>query len=423
MKTWKELLFCSLFYVSISPLLARDLKGHLEPLFSHGKRLEVEVYEGFPTPEEFYKKFVIIPKPVLFRGGATLSPAYRLWNEEYFLSFPESEEHLVVVEAEKKENRTTPGEEVAFAKFVRDLHSSGQYMVSSVPQFLRQDVYLPVPISCPNIIQGNLVQDMMWLSSGGTKSVLHNDHAENIMCVFKGTKEFFLIDEKYQELVNVTERGYSDVDVDRVDLYKYPGLYEIEHHFAFIEPGDCLYVPFLWVHHVRSYGLNIAVNIWWRRAVENGFSGCGDTESKRTIKGLTFIGFNALYDAQKKMIKNRLVKEVISSSGNLSFGELTEFFQKPDVFGPGVMWTEDMSNVVKKMFILMDQSADETITRDELDQLQGEDWDQIRMLSNELMELAMAEYGGPIVDDTVTEEPWEQNTIGNAEEEEAHIEL
>ncbi|CAH3016527.1 unnamed protein product [Porites evermanni] len=423
MKTRRELLFCSLFYMSISPLLARDLKGHLEPLFSHGKRLEVEVYEGFPTPEEFYKKFVIMPKPVLFRGGAMLSPAYRLWNEEYFLSFPESEEHLVVVEAEKKENRTTPGEEVFFAKFVRDLHSSGQYMVSSVPQFLRQDVYLPVPISCPNIIQGNLVQDMMWLSSGGTKSVLHNDHAENIMCVFKGTKEFFLIDEKYQDLVNVTERGYSDVDVDRVDLYKYPGLYEIEHHFAFIEPGDCLYVPFLWVHHVRSYGLNIAVNIWWRRAVENGFSGCGDTESRRTIQGLTFIGFNALYDAQKKMIKNRLVKEVISSSGNLSFGQLTEFFQKPDVFGPDVMWTEDMSNVVKKMFILMDQSADEIITRDELDQLQGEDWDQIRMLSNELMELAMAEYDGPIVDDTVTEEQWEQNTIGNAKEEDAHIEL
>ena len=54
---------------------------------------------------------------------------------------------------------------------------------------------------------------------------------------------------------------------------------------------------------MRSYGLNIAVNIWWRRAVETGFSGCEDTESRRTIQGLTFIGFNALYDAQKKMIK------------------------------------------------------------------------------------------------------------------------
>jgi len=56
---------------------------------------------------------------------------------------------------------------------------------------------------------------MLWFSSGGTKSVLHNDHAENIMCVFRGTKEFFLIDKEYQELVNVTERGYSQVDVDR----------------------------------------------------------------------------------------------------------------------------------------------------------------------------------------------------------------
>ena len=132
----KKLFFCYLF-VFVSPLFADDLQGHLEPLFSHGKRLEVEVYDGFPTAEEFYKNFVNIPKPVLFRGGAMLSPAYTLWNDEYFLSFPESEKQLVSVEMEKKENRTTPGEDVVFADFVRELYSSGQYMVSSVPEFLR----------------------------------------------------------------------------------------------------------------------------------------------------------------------------------------------------------------------------------------------------------------------------------------------
>ena len=131
----RKLLFCQLL-LFISPLFA-NLPGHLEPLFSHGNRVEVEVYDGFPTAEEFYSKFVNIPKPVLFRGGATLSPAYSLWNREYFLSFPESEEHLVTVEMEKKENRTVPGEEVVFADFVRELNSSGQYMVSSVPEFLR----------------------------------------------------------------------------------------------------------------------------------------------------------------------------------------------------------------------------------------------------------------------------------------------
>lgn len=137
-----KFVFCHLF-VFLSPLFAHDLLGHLEPLFSHGKRLEVEVYNGFPTAEEFYAKFVNIPKPVLFRGGAVLSPAYSLWNEEYFLSFPESEEHLVTVETEKKENRTTPGEEVIFAEFVRELNSSGQYMVSSVPEFIRYYINTP----------------------------------------------------------------------------------------------------------------------------------------------------------------------------------------------------------------------------------------------------------------------------------------
>jgi len=397
------------------------LSGHLEPLFSHGNRVEVEVYDGFPTAEEFYSKFVNIPKPVLFRGGATLSPAYSLWNREYFLSFPESEEHLVTVEMEKKENRTVPGEEVVFADFVRELNSSGQYMVSSVPDFLRQDVLVPPPISCTDITSSNLVQDMLWFSSGGTKSVLHNDHAENIMCVFRGTKEFFLVDKEYQELVNVTERGYSEVDVDRVDLCKYPGLHNIEHHFAFIEPGDCLYTPFLWVHHVRSYGLNMAVNIWWRHGVQVNFSSC-DTKSRGPIKDLTFIGFGALHDAQQKLIKNRLTQAVKSSGGKLSFGQLEEFFRKPDVFGSDVPWTEDMSNIGKKVFLLMDQSSDDQITSDEVENLQREVWEQIRVLVNELTELVMEQNDELVMEQTYTEEQWETEDDGETEQQ-LHTEL
>ena len=32
----------------------------------------------------------------------------------------------------------------------------------------------------------------MWFSSGGTKSVLHNDDADNINCILSGKKEFFM---------------------------------------------------------------------------------------------------------------------------------------------------------------------------------------------------------------------------------------
>lgn len=73
----------------------------------------------------------------LFFSAARLFPAFSLWNDEYFLSYTESEELLVTVEVDKKENRSAPGEDLSFADFVRDMHSSGKYMISSVPEFLR----------------------------------------------------------------------------------------------------------------------------------------------------------------------------------------------------------------------------------------------------------------------------------------------
>ena len=27
---------------------------------------------------------------------------------------------------------------------------------------------------------------------------------------------------------------------------KYPGLKDVEYHYAKMEPGDCLYIPYLW---------------------------------------------------------------------------------------------------------------------------------------------------------------------------------
>lgn len=57
------------------------------------------------------------------------------------------------------------------------------------------------------------------------------------------------------------------------------------------------------VHHVRSNDVNIAVNIWWRHGVDVNFINC-DARPGRTIKDLNFIGFGALHEAQKKLIRS-----------------------------------------------------------------------------------------------------------------------
>ena len=47
-----------------------------------------------------------------------------------------------------------------------------------------------------------LTLQVMWFSSGGTKSVLHNDDVDNINCLFSGTKELLFIDyKKYKKQV------------------------------------------------------------------------------------------------------------------------------------------------------------------------------------------------------------------------------
>lgn len=44
----------------------------------------------------------------------------------------------------------------------------------------------------------------MWFSSGGTKSVLHTDDYENILCVFDGLKELVLVDSyRYKDAIKV----------------------------------------------------------------------------------------------------------------------------------------------------------------------------------------------------------------------------
>ncbi len=58
-------------------------KGHLQPLGSHREPDTIEERYDIPSPLEFWSNYVKISKPVVFRGAAKHSKAYRLWNDKY----------------------------------------------------------------------------------------------------------------------------------------------------------------------------------------------------------------------------------------------------------------------------------------------------------------------------------------------------
>ena len=61
----------------------------------------------------------------------------------------------------------------------------------------------------------------------------------------------------------------KDIDVEAIDLRRFPCWAHLPWVEAALEPGDCLFLPPGWFHHVASDGgearRSIAVNTWWSK--------------------------------------------------------------------------------------------------------------------------------------------------------------
>lgn len=127
-----------LLYIFVS-IVAEALPSVRPDVFGAGRKTtHVPTLEGIINTEDFFKKFISGQEAVLLKGLYTTSRAFNLWTDEYFLnldSIPEN--HMVMVEHGKKENRTAPAEEMSFKRFVLIYHKTDQYMVEPSPTFLQ----------------------------------------------------------------------------------------------------------------------------------------------------------------------------------------------------------------------------------------------------------------------------------------------
>lgn len=90
------------------------------------------------SAKEFFSTYVKRQQPVLFRRAITESKAYKMWSDSYFKGLTGiPEDHAVLIERRKKENRTNPPTHMPFKEFVEIYNLTDQYMVDAVPVFLR----------------------------------------------------------------------------------------------------------------------------------------------------------------------------------------------------------------------------------------------------------------------------------------------
>lgn len=155
-----------------------------------------------------------------------------------------------------------------------------------------------------NIVDANVLP-RIWLGNRITTPT-HVDEWNNIGCVVAGRRRFTLFPP--EQIANLyigpldfapTGAPMSLVSLRNPDFERYPRFREAmaAAYTAELGPGDAIFIPSLWWHHVESLeSFNVLVNYWWHDLVGDG--ALADSAFDALLHGI--LGIRALPPATRR---------------------------------------------------------------------------------------------------------------------------
>jgi hypothetical protein len=234
-----------------------------------------------PSRLEFLDRYYARNEPVVIEGAIADWPALKRWTPDYFKQ--RFGDRLVEVQANRNAdpeyeiNSNKHKNEMRFGDFVDLVESAAPtndwYITANNDGKNRENL----KELWEDIVQVHeyLRDDpgrrgFFWYGPRGTVTPLHHDLTNNFMAMVRGRKLVRLI--APYELADVYNHRhcFSQVDLDRVDLEKYPQFRNVKVIDVVLNPGDLFFLPVGWWHYVR--GLDVTVTMTFTNfAFENDF--------------------------------------------------------------------------------------------------------------------------------------------------------
>jgi hypothetical protein len=238
-------------------------------------------------PREFIERYSDLHQPVLIEGVASRWPACSKWTLDYFAE--RMGERVVPVEIwEGEENdsasflKRSRRAEMPMREYVGVCRAASgkRHYLAQYPLFvhepaLRDDVVsLEEYYDFPRIFPGGMRRalqshPLFWAGPGGTVTTLHFDMYQNLFVQIAGRKRFTLVSPEQADALYYPDRrfglfaNFSPVDVEEPDLAKHPRVREVNALECEVGPGEMLFIPIGWWHHVRSHEPSLSMNFWW----------------------------------------------------------------------------------------------------------------------------------------------------------------
>jgi hypothetical protein len=223
----------------------------------------------------FHREYTRRNKPVLIEGLARDWPAVRSWSLAALAErVGDTPVDVQILEGNEARRQTQ-----AFDATIRAMldPTSNEHYVQQISLRTLPDGLVSALGSVEDYLGPNYParlhrfcrdEPRFWVGPAGTITPVHFDLAHNLFVQLVGRKRFTLFGPDQSAALHYPDYAQqrltaSGVDVERPNHTRYPRFASARPLVVDLEPGDVLFLPHSWWHHVRALDPSMSLSHWW----------------------------------------------------------------------------------------------------------------------------------------------------------------
>lgn len=221
--------------------------------------------------DEFLDRYYAANQPVVLLGLFDGSKAMSSWTPEYLRTRFGDEKIEVMMDRQSDPlyeiNCLSHKKTISFAEYIQLILTGGEtndYYLVANNNLLSRERFTALfdEFQWPHVLDASLRHErtFLWIGPAGTVTPLHHDECNVLLVQVNGRKLIRMISPDFTPYVYNRTGVFSEVNVEAPDYTRCPLFQYVRVSELVLHPGEALFIPVAWWHHVRSLDISISLS-------------------------------------------------------------------------------------------------------------------------------------------------------------------